>query len=149
MNNLKRCPFCGSPAYLMYDYNKIIRRSFVQCDNYNCGITGRKYNTDNKAIEFWNSRIGGEWNVNDLVNKAVIIDAIEKTDWYHQNENKDMVHGANSAEHQAWYKADDVYKALENVPSAQPELPGWARKVEQRVKNAPSFIRNPLAHALY
>lgn len=54
----------------------------------------------------------------DLIKRSDAIEAIEETDWYHQNRNKDMVSGANSAEHQAWYKAEDVYKALENVPSA-------------------------------
>ena len=53
----------------------------------------------------------------DLISRADAIEAIEETDWYHQNRNKDMVSGANSDEHQAWYKADDVYKALEAVPS--------------------------------
>lgn len=57
----------------------------------------------------------------DLIDRQAAIDAIENTDWYHQNRNKDMVSGANSAEHQAWYKAEDVYNALENLPSAQPE----------------------------
>ena len=54
----------------------------------------------------------------DLISRAEAIEAIEIVDWYHQNQNKDMVSGANNAEHQAWYKADDVYKALEAVPSA-------------------------------
>jgi len=63
----------------------------------------------------------GRTIMNDLISRQAVIDAIENTDWYHQNKNKDMVHGANSSEHQAWYKAEDVYKALKNVPSAQPE----------------------------
>lgn len=54
----------------------------------------------------------------DLIKRSDAIDAIECVTWYHQNRNKDMVSGANSDEHQAWYKADDVYKALEAVPSA-------------------------------
>lgn len=54
----------------------------------------------------------------DLISRAEAIEAIENTDWYHQNRNKDMVSGANSDEHQAWYKAQDIYKALEAVPSA-------------------------------
>ena len=61
---------------------------------------------------------------NDLIKRSDAIDAIELVDWYHQNRNKDMVHGANSDEHQAWYKAEDVYKVLEEVPSAdRPQ--GW------------------------
>lgn len=48
------------------------------------------------------------------------IEAIEEIEWYHQNTNKEMVSGANSSEHQAWYKAEDVYEALEKLPSAQP-----------------------------
>ena len=54
----------------------------------------------------------------DLISRAEAIEAIEIVDWYHQNQNKDMVHGANDDEHQAWYKAQDIYKALEAVPSA-------------------------------
>lgn len=40
-------------------------------------------------------------------------------------------------------------KILENLPSAQPELPEWAQKVEEYRKSAPSHIHNPLAWALY
>lgn len=57
----------------------------------------------------------------DLISRQAAIDAIENTDWYHQNANKDMVSGANPDRHQAWYKAEDVYNELESVPSAQPE----------------------------
>lgn len=56
--------------------------------------------------------------MDDLIRRSDAIEAIEEVDWWHQNRNKDMVSGANSAEHQAWYKADDVYKALEAAPSA-------------------------------
>ena len=59
--------------------------------------------------------------MNDFIRRSETIEALENTDWYHQNANKDMVSGANSNEHQAWYKAEDVYKALESVPSAQPQ----------------------------
>ena len=56
--------------------------------------------------------------MSDLIRRSDVIEAIECVDWYHQNRNKDMVSGANSDEHQAWYKAEDVYKALEAVPKA-------------------------------
>ena len=59
--------------------------------------------------------------MSDLIEREAVIEAIEGTDWYHQNRNKDMVSGANDAEHQAWYKADDIYKALESIPSARPK----------------------------
>ena len=59
----------------------------------------------------------------DLIRRSDAKDAIECVTWYHQNRNKDMVSGANSAEHQAWYKAEDVYEALEAVPSADRWIP--------------------------
>ena len=59
--------------------------------------------------------------VDDLIKRRYAIDAIENITWYHQNANKDMICGANSEEHQAWYKVEDVYKALNCIPSAQPE----------------------------
>ena len=61
----------------------------------------------------------------ELIKKSDAIEAIEDTTWYHQNRNKDMVSGANSDEHQAWYKADDVYKALETVPTIEPKRGRW------------------------
>ena len=61
--------------------------------------------------------------MNDLISRQDAIDAIERTEWYHQAPDGTMVHGANSALHQAWYKEQDVYKALENVPTAQRWIP--------------------------
>ena len=63
--------------------------------------------------------------MSDLIRRSDAIEAIEVVDWYHQNRNKDMVSGANSDEHQAWYKADDVYKALKEVPSADRPRGEW------------------------
>ena len=63
--------------------------------------------------------------MSDLIEREAVIEAIEGTDWYHQNRNKDMVSGANDDEHQAWYKADDIYKVLEAIPSARPKEGKW------------------------
>lgn len=68
----------------------------------------------------------------DLISRQAAIDAVEEITWYHQNQNKEMVSGANSELHQAWYKADDIYAALNNVPTAEkkgrwiPLSDGWA-----------------------
>ena len=64
----------------------------------------------------------------DLIRRSDAIEAIELVDWYHQNRNKDIVSGANSREHQAWYKAEDIYKALEAVPSADRPQGKWIFK---------------------
>lgn len=61
--------------------------------------------------------------MDDLIRRADAIDALERTEWYHQAPNGTMVHGANSAEHQAWYKEQDAFKALEIVPTAQRWIP--------------------------
>ena len=63
----------------------------------------------------------------DLIRRSDAIEAIDCVDWYHQNKNKDMVSGANSDEHQAWYKAEDIYDALETVPSADRPQGEWIR----------------------
>ena len=57
----------------------------------------------------------------DLIDRQEAIDAIEYVDWYHQNQHGEMVSGANSREHQAWYRAEDIYDALERLPPAQSE----------------------------
>jgi len=58
----------------------------------------------------------------DLISRLDAIDEVEDTDWYHQNKKGEMVHGANPSDHQAWYKAEDIYKVLESLPSADPEI---------------------------
>ena len=61
--------------------------------------------------------------MDDLISRKSAIEAIDETCWYHQNKDKDMVGGANSAEHQPWFKSDDVYAALKSVPSALRWIP--------------------------
>lgn len=56
--------------------------------------------------------------MDDLISRETMKDVIDITTWYHQNRNKDMVEGA-SDEETAWFKAKDVFKAIENVPSVQ------------------------------
>lgn len=68
------------------------------------------------------TNVGG---TNDTISRQAILDAVDGVDWYHQNKDGEMVHGANSDEHQAWYKADDIYKAIESVPPVTPKQPGW------------------------
>ena len=57
----------------------------------------------------------------DMISRKATIDAIEGVDWYHINKDGRLVHGANSDDHEPLYKAKDVYKVLNDVPSAQPE----------------------------
>ena len=64
--------------------------------------------------------------MDDMISRAAVVDTIEGVDWYHINKNGEMVHGANDAEHQAWYKADDIYAAIKALPSAQQWIP-WDR----------------------
>ena len=58
----------------------------------------------------------------DLIDRQAAIEAMEDVDWYHINSNGQLVHGANSKEDEPLYKAEDVYKVLNDVPSAQPEI---------------------------
>ena len=74
--------------------------------------------------------------MDDLISRAAVVDAIEGVDWYHINKNGEMVHGANDAEHQAWYKADDIYAAIEQLPSAQQE-----RKKGKWIYNSPVTMK--------
>ena len=42
-----------------------------------------------------------------------------------------------------------LVREAEEAPSAQPDLPSWAKKVERYRKEAPKHIHKPLAWALY
>ena len=59
-----------------------------------------------------------------LIDADVLTDAMERTDWYHQAENGEMAHGANSSEHQAWYREQDVYTTISNAPTIIPSEEG-------------------------
>lgn len=52
----------------------------------------------------------------DLIDRDRLTDTIDGITWYHQNRNKDIVEGANSAEHQAWYREQDVHEAVADAP---------------------------------
>ena len=43
----------------------------------------------------------------------------------------------------------NIAQELAKLPSAEPELPEWAKKIEEYRKSASSHIQNPLAWALY
>lgn len=55
---------------------------------------------------------------NDYISRQAAIEYIEDTDWYHINQNGELVSGANSQEHEPLYMASDIYAALEDLPSA-------------------------------
>ena len=65
----------------------------------------------------------------DLISRAELIEAIEDTDWYHINRNGEMVHGSND-EHESWYKYDDIYKAIDRVPSVSVESKATENKYD-------------------
>lgn len=64
-----------------------------------------------------------ETHDSDLISRAELIEAIEDTDWYHINRNGKMVHGSND-EYESWYKYEDIYKAIDRVPSVSAERVG-------------------------
>lgn len=55
-----------------------------------------------------------------MVKLSKVIEAIDNIDWYRQDANKEMVLGASNA-HEAWYRAEDINRVLENLLSEQSE----------------------------
>jgi len=65
-----------------------------------------------------------------LIDADKLLDVVESLDWYHLNINGEMVHGANSDDHQPYYISDDIYEAIRNAPTveAAPVVHGsWER----------------------
>ena len=52
----------------------------------------------------------------DCISREQAIEAIGEVDWYHINRVGELVHGAASDE-TALYRAEDIYKAIESLPS--------------------------------
>jgi hypothetical protein len=59
------------------------------------------------------------------VEKEVLVDAIERVDWYHINENKDLVSGANSATTEPLFKAQDIFNAIDRLPYTEKFEADW------------------------
>lgn len=95
----------------------------------------------------------------DCISRQQAIEAIEGVDWYHVNSKGELVHGSTS-EDESWYRAEDIYKAIESLPPVTPtvsddcisrdymlklqrELHGWmpndkSHELWQKIKDAPS-----------
>ena len=58
----------------------------------------------------------------DLISRQDAIDVLESITWYHIGKSGELVKGANSRYDEPLYKAEDVYKALEKLSSAEPEI---------------------------
>lgn len=56
---------------------------------------------------------------NDLISREALNETIEKLTWYHINSDGDLVEGAFDDD--ALYKAEDIYKAINNAPTASPK----------------------------
>lgn len=92
----------------------------VEIEELRAQLTVQPKPPENGFIPAENAEKKSNRTTGDTISRQAALDAIEEVDWYHQNKNKDMVFGANSSEHQAWYKADDIYKTLEELPSVHP-----------------------------
>lgn len=72
--------------------------------------------TDNKVV-------AESATTTDCISRKQAIEAIEGVDWYHVNPKGELVSGSTSDE-ESWYKAEDVYKALESLPPVEPKIYG-------------------------
>ena len=52
-----------------------------------------------------------------LIDANALTNAIEHIDWYHISLQGTLAKGANSQLHTPLYKADDIYKSLEDAPA--------------------------------
>lgn len=82
--DLKPCPFCGSPATL-YEFGDCHPRYVVYCDNDHCMFSGEllAIYKENIAVEKWNTRVEPnelpEWLKNTIETE---IDELVGTDFY-------------------------------------------------------------------
>ena len=57
----------------------------------------------------------------DCISRQQAIGAIEGVDWYHVNSKGELVCGSTSDE-ESWYKAEDIYKAIESLQPVTPTV---------------------------
>lgn len=80
----------------------------------------------------------------DCIGREDAIEAIEGVDWYHVNSKGELVHGSTSEE-ESWYRAEEVYKAIESLPSVESEQTKMIKEIRKWINsgnrgNADYFI---------
>ena len=131
MNELKPCPFCGSPEVKMYSFEDASLHGFLHLCKTNgdamVKIESRLYSTEEKAIEAWNRRAGEQNeranetnsidrgnssnNSNDMIYRQAALDAIHCNITVTGRQNAELVAATMGA-------FADRIKAL---PSVQPQ----------------------------
>ncbi len=57
---------------------------------------------------------------NDLISREALNETLDKITWYHINPHGELTEGAHDDD-DALYKAEDIYKAIDNAPTVEPE----------------------------
>ena len=55
---------------------------------------------------------------NELISRDALNETIDKITWYHINSDGELVEGAHD-DGDALYKAEDIYKAIDNAPTVE------------------------------
>ena len=84
---------------------------------------------------------------NDLISRSALLESIEGIDWYSIHYDGKIDEGAPSEE-AAWYKATDIYSALENAPVVTVRASDGCDYCEEdsegyRKANGAFYISNP------
>ena len=87
--------------------------------------------------------------MSDLISRQAAIDALKEHRALYCDNTPDTFSKLSYAEKSRVDELDMAIATLINLPSAQPQLPEWAKKVEEYRQSAPQHIHNPLAWALY
>lgn len=61
---------------------------------------------------------------NDLISRDALNETIDRITWYHINAHGELVAGAHYND-DALYKAEDIYKAIDNAPTVYPKQGEW------------------------
>ena len=59
---------------------------------------------------------------NELISRDALNETIDKITWYHINSDGELVEGAHD-DGDALYKAEDIYKAIDNAPTVDTTCP--------------------------
>lgn len=74
---------------------------------------------DKEEVDYCNNCPYISWSEGCVICRQQVVEAIEGVDWYHVNSKGELVHGSTSDE-ESWYKAEDIYKAIESLPPVTP-----------------------------
>lgn len=112
-----KCPYWDFPDYSCLQALRLEALELLEPNENEVTEILRGYLGDNQGLA---EEFAEEWDSirkPDLISRRALLGKLEETDWYHVNEQGELVHGATSVN--GLFQAEDVFAAVEGAAGVE------------------------------